>query len=104
MAASPQIQLINIEDAIILRMLRDQRFLDAFAFLKPAAQALLQNPGGCGSCNRKGRAVTRQQYDDIKRAIAGMSDDGLLQLKQLLNAKQGRVVYPGQNGAIRRTF
>ena len=100
-------QLIMVEAAVINRMLRDQRFLDTFPFLRAAATTMNTAPPKpkCGTCGAKNRAVTNQQYEDIKRQIAGLTADQHVQLKTLLGAKQGRVVYRGHDGkTIRRTF
>ena len=101
-------QLVVIEDATILRMLRDQRFVDAFPFLQNAAVAITQvknDPARCGKCGAKNRAVTANHYADIKRSIASLPSDRKVLLKQLLGAKQSRVIYRGHDGkTIRSTF
>ncbi len=93
-------QLRVIEDATINSMLRDQRFL------KTAAVAVTQAaPGKCGKCGAKNRAVTSTHYAEIKRAIASLPSDRKALLKQMLGAKQARVIYRGHdNKTIRSTF
>src|SRR5688572_1815021 len=99
--------LVVIENATINRMLRDQRFLDEFGFMKSLAAALSaegKKPGGCG-CNRSKQAISREQYAEISQSIGAMGDDRKVKLKQLLDTQQARVVYRGHNGkTIRLTF
>lgn len=92
--------LVTIEDHVILRMIRDERFLTEFPYLQTQKQALATTTC-CGGKNRQARQV---DYNAVKRYLAELPDDKKLRLKQLLPAQQARVHYRADNRTVTLTF
>lgn len=87
---------ITVDDAVVQRMLGDERFLSEFPFLKMLGgfddQQAAGNGRRCGKCGRKNRE-TATRYQHVKRGLADMDGAKKLKLKQLLGAGEVRIVY-----------
>ncbi len=79
---------VVIDNALVLAMARDQRFLTEFGFLSGLAR--LPKKGGCGSCARKSVA-TDASLEAAKRALTQMSTEKKEILRNLLNAEKAEV-------------
>lgn len=98
-------RLFVIEDSHLAAWSANARFVAEFPFLKGLAAA--RPAGGCGGCG--GRRATggaaAAAFNAAKQSIAGMGDDRKRRLRELLGAKQLRIVYSDGNGrTIRLTF
>src|ERR1700677_2724285 len=90
----PQFQnkLVYIQDSLLEQMARTDVYLKEFPFLR----GLIETRGrtGCRRCGGGEAARTRQRtYASTKAAIAGLASDRKRKLKEMLNARQVRVVY-----------
>jgi hypothetical protein len=97
-------EIVVIEDSTIASMVRDPRFTAAIPCLQNQ-QAIVQPQaaGGCGSCARKREAAQRAALANIKMCLSGLSQDKKNELKQLLDAKQVKVVFATVSGQIATT-
>lgn len=93
-------ELVVIEDSTIASMVRDERFVSAIPCLVNQAQAIMPAKTGCGSCARKRAEQQRAALARIKTCLAGLSVEKKNELKQLLNAKNIRVVFTTATGQV----
>jgi hypothetical protein len=92
-----------IEDALLTRILHDQRFLDAFPFMQSAAIRLKDAVGQRSCCGRTS-AAKAASYTLLKQSIAGMTVESKSLFKQLLGAQQVVLIYVNGNQRTRLTF
>lgn len=84
-------KMVVVEDAVVLSMAGDARFLAEFPFLAGLTTAAAKK-GGCGRCGSANRE-RGQVLNAAKAAIAGMSAEKKRRMLKLLNAEKIRVVY-----------
>jgi hypothetical protein len=92
--------LVVIEDGVILSLVSKPEFTQSIPCLANKAEMLKTSGGGCGSCAAKRRARAQQTMSGIKSCLAALSPQKKTELKQLLNAKQLRVVYTNASGKV----
>ena len=99
--ADPKLQhkLVLIQDSLLDSMAADVKFSRELPFLKGLLN--LPRPATCRSCNRGQAQVVRQQtYASAKRTMAGLPAEKKRKLKELLNAKQIRIIFRNDGGKI----
>jgi len=99
-----QHNLVIIEDNRIDGMLADEKFMTAFPFLRGLKPHLKK---GCRSCGGGTVLAARMKfYGGVKIALANMDQNNKRKLKELLNAKNVRIIYrrEGQPRPIQLTF
>ena len=82
---------LTVERDMIDNMLRDQRFLNAFPFLKQAKAKAQRRGCGCGRTRRQ--KASKPNYNQIKRQLANLPPEKKAKLKQLLSANQLRIKF-----------
>ncbi len=90
--------LVVVESAVILRLLRDPAAIAEFPFIATAAakmKAVPKKKGSCGKCPSK---ITGVDFALLKATIANLPVEDIVKLKRRLQAKQLRIVYTLANG------
>lgn len=104
----PANHLIYLEDSTLVRMANDARFAEPFPWLLAVQQAQAQaQPRTCGSCGRRQAAAAgADAFAQARLTIAQLPDAQKIQLKQLLDTQQLRVIYrrPTDGAMIKLTF
>lgn len=89
--------LLVLEDDKIRSLMQNTLLLEAFPFLKNAAQQIANSKPKCGKC---GRAAENVHIRSVKVAIAGMSKEAQQKFKDVTGASQIKVVYRAGNGKV----
>jgi hypothetical protein len=98
------LNLIEVTDAVVIRLLKNTTALQEFPFLSNFADLYAKSrvtPEGkyCAPCMQaKRRKQLGLNFNDVKRTLAAMSDEKKAALKRVLNAKAIRIRYLGANG------
>lgn len=98
-------RLVVLEDSVIRQMLLRPDIVAAFPFMSAAAAKVsaVKKQKGC-NCANKNRS-NLADYSGIRGAIANMSNDSKLKLKQLLNAEELRLNYTNaKRQVVKMTF
>jgi len=78
-------KLVILEDAEIVKMLRNPQIVEAFPFLRAAATAAAAPAKrGCGGCAKKKAQRIAGDYSGIRAAIGGLDETGMRKLKELM--------------------
>lgn len=85
---------VEVNNAVVQKMMQDTRFLQQFPFLRKIKQAGLRaRKRGCG-CGRKTRpGPPKPDLELAKRRLANMGPGQKVKLKRLLEAKQVSIPY-----------
>jgi hypothetical protein len=102
-------ELLVLDDAVLLNMLRDLRYRAAIPCFANGQQLLnnLQTvQHGCSGCRRKrSTANTTMLLSQVRQCIVALPAVKRAELKQLAQAKQMRVIRPNNHGGmVRITF
>lgn len=104
--SQPKHQLFVLEDAVVLQMSQQERYLSAFPFLRNLKSVQEKIPKvGCTRCAQRAHAnQVRTALAEAKRNLAEMPDAKKFELKQMLSARQVRVYYAANSQGVIRTF
>lgn len=86
-----RVNLLVVEDAMILSMLGDPRFIALLPCLADGNTALDSIPKKCGRCNRKQADTRKTIMSSLKNCVASARGSTLAKLKDLMNARQLRI-------------
>ena len=92
--------LVVLEDSTIAEMVRNDKFVNAIPCLVNQAQIIAPKSTGCGACARKRAEQQKNAFARIKTCLAGLSAAKKTELKELLDAKNIRLVFATATGQI----
>lgn len=96
--AVPPRKLVVLEEGTLQTMALNPNIVKEFPFLVVLTQVTrATGRAGCGTCG-KANAERGKAFTKVKQTIAGLDSDKKRRLKELLNTKSARVVYPKANG------
>lgn len=96
----PRNRLVVVDEGRLSDLAANASVVREFPFLR-ALKAVARKPG-CGQCGSSGGTAGQRAaaFGDVKRAVAGMPADKKRRLKELLDARQVRVVYAKPGGQV----
>jgi hypothetical protein len=104
--APPIKKIVVIEEALLISMANNQKFLKHFKFLGRLKRLNPAQRGGCSSCGGGPRKVPQNQtlIQSAKQNIVGMGSGQKRVLKKLLNTKQIRITIKTGKQIKQHTF
>ena len=98
--------LLVLDDGMVMGMMNDNRIISQIHGIKVAVEKARAQAGalgvkkpGCRPCQAKARNIAINLML-VKKAIAQLPDESKKKLKEILNAKQIRIVYRNDAGKI----
>lgn len=98
-----QMKFLIISDSKIVQMLKSPEYRAAFSFIDAAAANMVETEvPRTGNCCKKKKKFQYSgiNYDEIKAAIATMSEPQRLLLKNMLGTASARVQYKSNTGKV----
>lgn len=99
-------KLLVLDDSMVMSIMNDNKIISQIHAIKVAVDRARTAPGpggvkrgGCTPCQAKARNVAINLML-VKKTIAQLPDESKKKLKQLLNAKQVRIVYRNDSNKI----
>lgn len=104
MSEKPLSNLLIIDDAMVTAIMGNSKIISQIPPLAVAVSNARANPnagkgGGCKPCQAKARNVAINLMS-VKKAIARLPNDMKKKLKELLKAKEIRIVYKDDSGKM----
>jgi len=99
-------KLLILDDSMVMSIMNDNKIVSQIHAIKVAVDKARATPGaagikkgGCTPCQAKARNVAINLML-VKKTIAQLPDESKKKLKELLSAKQVRIVYRNDAGKI----
>jgi|688.fasta_scaffold15826_8 radical SAM superfamily enzyme len=99
-------KLLVLDDSMVMSIMNNNKIVSQIHAIKVAVDRARATPGaggmkkgGCTPCQAKARNVAINLML-VKKTIAQLPDESKKKLKELLNAKQVRIVYRNDSGKI----
>jgi hypothetical protein len=106
MSDKPLSNLVVIDDSMVMAIMNDNKILSQIPPIKVAvsnakakSDAGINRKAGCKPCQSKARNLAINLMV-VKKAIAQLPNDMKKKLKELLNAKEVRIVYKNDSGKL----